>query len=113
MVSSRLRTALTTLRETRLHGISNVAAAAPLRVAPAEYPRRGRGVAATRLHGMSASQPRRRCESSRRNIHVATAALPRRKDPEQQPEPQGATTETTQQFFPYQRTVNAARNRHY
>ena len=32
--------------------------------ASAEYPRRGRGVAATRLHGLSTSQPPRRCDST-------------------------------------------------
>ena len=43
---------------------------------PTEYPRRGRGVAATRLNGISTSRPRRRRDSSQRNIHVAAAASP-------------------------------------
>ena len=54
------------------------------RRSPSEYARldrmclhRSRGVAATRLHGISTSRPRRRRESSPRNIHVAAAASPR------------------------------------
>ena len=42
-----------------------------------EFPRPGRGVAATRLHGISTWQPRRRRDLSPRNIHVAAAASPR------------------------------------
>mmetsp|Transcript_33235 Transcript_33235/g.100168 ORF Transcript_33235/g.100168 Transcript_33235/m.100168 type:complete len:206 (+) Transcript_33235:286-903(+) len=45
--------------------------------ASADYSRRGRGGAATRLHGMFTSRPRRR-ESSPRTIRVAAAARPRR-----------------------------------
>ena len=40
-----------------------------------EYPRCSRGVAATRLHGLSTS--RRRRDPPPRNIHVAAAAVPR------------------------------------
>ena len=42
----------------------HVAAAAPPRPVSAEYPRRGRGAAATRLHGISASRPRRHNDPS-------------------------------------------------
>ena len=42
----------------------HVAAAASLRPAPKDYPRRGRRVAATRPHGLSTSRPPRRRDSS-------------------------------------------------
>ena len=51
-------------------------AAALARPTAADDPARHRGVAAARLHGISASRPRRR-GSSPRNIHVAAAAAPR------------------------------------
>ena len=54
----------------------HVAAAAAPRLVSAEYPRRGRGGAAT-FDGISTSRPRRRRDSSRRNIQVAAAAAPR------------------------------------
>ena len=41
--------------------------------APTDYPRRGRGAAATRLRGLSASRPRRRRDPPRRTIRVAAA----------------------------------------
>ena len=41
---------------------------------PAEYPRRGRGVAAIGPHGPSASRPRRRCDWSPWTTRVAAAA---------------------------------------
>ena len=47
----------------------HAAAAASPRPISTEYLRRSRGVAATRLHGISASQPRRRRDSPPRNIY--------------------------------------------
>ena len=47
------------------------------RLVSTERPRRGRGGAATRLHGMPASRPRRRRDPSPRTIRVAAAASPR------------------------------------
>ena len=44
---------------------------------PAEYPRRGRGVAAIGPHGPSASRPRRRCDWSPWTTRVAAASSPR------------------------------------
>ena len=49
----------------------HVAAAASPRLVSTEYPRRGRGVAATRLHGISTPRPRRRRALSPRNIHTS------------------------------------------
>ena len=47
-----------------------IAAAASPRPASTEYPRRGRGVAATRIHGIFASRSRRRRDPPPRNIDV-------------------------------------------
>ena len=46
--------------------------------ASTEFPRRGRGVAATCLHGISTLQPRRRRDSLPRNLHVTLGAGPPR-----------------------------------
>ena len=50
---------------------------APPRGLPADYPRRRRGVVATRLHGISRSWPRRRRDPSPWNIQVVAAASSR------------------------------------
>ena len=54
-----------------LRTIRVLAAAAAPRLVSTEYPRRGHGVAAARLYGVSASRPRRRRGSSQRTVHVA------------------------------------------
>ena len=50
-----------------------VAAAASPRLDSTDCPRRGRGAAATRFHGLSASPPRRRRDSFPRTLRVAAA----------------------------------------
>ena len=57
-------------------GLDLTAASQPPPVS-ADYLRRGRGAAATRLRGLSASQPRRRRDPFPRTIRVAAAAPPR------------------------------------
>ena len=53
----------------------HVAAAASPRFVPTDYPRRGRGVAATLLQGISTSRPRRRRDSPPRTLDPQVAPL--------------------------------------
>ena len=66
----------TTHRQDNTRNI-HVAAAASPRLVSTEHPRRGRGVAASRLHEIATSRPRCLRDTSPRNIHVAAAASPR------------------------------------
>ena len=68
---------MSTSRRRRDSPPRNIHVAASPRLVSTECPRRGRGVAATRVRGISTSRPRRRRDSCPRNIHVAVAASPR------------------------------------